>query len=66
MEPHLFRTLILDRLRLPLPLTEANCECGSRYSGDTAQRVQGQDDFESVLRVQSVRWQECTSKQAQR
>ena len=30
VEPHLFRTLILDRLRLPLPLTEANCECGSR------------------------------------
>ena len=28
VEPHLFRMLILDRL--PLPLTEANCECGSR------------------------------------
>ena len=29
VEPHLFRTLVLERLRLPLPVTEAFCECGS-------------------------------------
>ena len=28
MEPHLFRTLVLERLRLPLPVTEAFFECG--------------------------------------
>ena len=29
VEPHLFRTLVLERLRLPLPVTEAFCEFGS-------------------------------------
>ena len=29
VESHLFRTLVLERLRLPLPVTEAFCECGS-------------------------------------
>ena len=29
VEPYLFRTLVLERLRLPLPVTEAFCECGS-------------------------------------
>ena len=28
VEPHLFRTLVLERLRLPLDVTEARCECG--------------------------------------
>ena len=28
VEPHLFRTLVLERLRLPLSVTEARCECG--------------------------------------
>ena len=28
IEPHLFRTLVLERLRLPLDVTEARCECG--------------------------------------
>ena len=30
VEPHLFRALVLERLRLPLDVTEAVCECGSR------------------------------------
>ena len=29
VEPHLFHTLVLERLRFPLPVTEAFCECGS-------------------------------------
>ena len=29
VEPNLFRTFVLERLRLPLPVTEAFCECGS-------------------------------------
>ena len=28
IEPHLFRTLVLERLRQPLDVTEARCECG--------------------------------------
>ena len=28
VKPHLFRTLVLERLRLPLMITEARCECG--------------------------------------
>ena len=28
VEPHFFRTLVLKRLRLPLLVTEARCECG--------------------------------------
>ena len=30
LEPHLFRTLVLERLRLPLDVTESRCECGNR------------------------------------
>ena len=30
IQPSLFRTLILERLRLPLQVTEAHCECGAR------------------------------------
>ena len=29
VKPLLFRTLVLERLRLPLSITEARCECGS-------------------------------------
>ena len=29
MEPHLFRALILELLRLPLDATDAQCECGA-------------------------------------
>ena len=28
VEPQLFRTLVLERLRLPLDVTESKCECG--------------------------------------
>ena len=28
LEPQLFRTLVFERLRLPLDVTEARCECG--------------------------------------
>ena len=28
-EPHHFRTLVLERMRLPLHVTEAKCECGA-------------------------------------
>ena len=28
VEPHTFRALVLERLRLPLDVTEARCECG--------------------------------------
>ena len=30
VEPQLFRALVLERLRLPLDVTDASCECGSR------------------------------------
>ena len=30
VEPQLFRVLVLERLRLPLDVTDATCECGSR------------------------------------
>ena len=30
MQPVLFRTLLLERMRLPLQITEARCECGSQ------------------------------------
>ena len=29
-EPQLFRALVLERLKLPLDVTDASCECGSR------------------------------------
>ena len=28
LAPDLFRTLVLERMRLPLPMSEAHCECG--------------------------------------
>ena len=30
LHPGIFRTLSLERLRLPLYVTEARCECGAR------------------------------------
>ena len=30
VQPVLFRTLLLERMRLPLQITEARCECGSQ------------------------------------
>ena len=30
LQPSIFRTLLLERLRLPLHITEARCECGAR------------------------------------
>ena len=31
LQPHLFRTILLRRLRQPLPLSERNCRCGRRF-----------------------------------
>ena len=31
VEPQLFRALVLERLRLPLGVTDALCECGGRF-----------------------------------
>ena len=31
LQPGIFRTLLLERLRLPLHITEARCECGARF-----------------------------------
>ena len=31
LSPELFRTLVLERLRLPLHITEARCECGGHH-----------------------------------
>ena len=41
VQPMHFRTLVLERLRLPLLLTEARCECGGQtFTEDTEPLVQ--------------------------
>ena len=38
LQPGIYRTLLLERLRLPLHITEARCECGARLDrGGTPQ-----------------------------
>ena len=54
VEPHLFRTLVLERLRLPLPVTEAFCECGS--TPGCVGQAQG-----CLPKVRSVAGQGCRS-----
>ena len=41
LEPHLFRILLLRRLRVPLPFTVRSCRCGSHLTpvATTAQRA---------------------------
>ena len=39
VEPHLFRNLVLERLRLPLDVTDAVCECGCRLDTEGRHRA---------------------------
>ena len=52
MEPHLFRTLVLERLRLPLMMTEVSCECGARL--DICGRHRGACARSGRLRARAV------------
>ena len=52
MEPHLFRTLVLERPRLPLMMTEASCECGARL--DICGRHRGACARSGRLRAKAV------------
>ena len=52
VEPHLFRTLVLERLRLHLMMTEVSCECGARL--DICGRHRGACARSGRLRARAV------------
>ena len=52
VEPHLFRALVMERLRLPLDITEARCECGCRL--DFEGRHRGACPRSGRLRTRAV------------
>ena len=65
--PHLFRVLLLERLQLPLPVTEATCN-GCHEPLDTlgrhrAERAHGQDESRRGRVPQSVSLHGCVAKQ---
>ena len=58
VEHLLFRFLVLERLRLPLDVTDAVCECGCRMDteGDIRQRTQDQEGCAHGLSDQRELW----------
>ena len=65
VEPQLFRTLVLERLRLPLDVTESKCECGC-FLDTTGRHRQLARDLADSAQEQSVPkglWPECAGKQ---
>ena len=52
LSPELFRTLVLERLRLPLHITEARCECGGHH--DTLGRHRSACPRSGRLRVRAL------------
>ena len=64
IEAGLFRTLILERARLPLQVVEAVANAGLRWTAEVATepRAAVQEDSKRGLLLQSAHWQECAAK----
>ena len=60
--PHLFRVLLLERMRLPLPITEARCS-GSLTREDSTERLaHGQGESENVPLPKNAHWRGCFAR----
>ena len=65
VEPQLFRALVLERLRLPLDVTDALCECGGRLDLCIGQLVHAQDVFDHGHRALNAASHACAERQGQ-
>ena len=62
VEPHLFRTVELNRLRFPLMITEARCECGGSLDCRGKHRGACRDSFQEQCRPRNL-LHACADKQ---